>query len=111
MTGAVKEAFKNDLHYYEIIKTISVSLSNHECSVQETIYCILPELELRKVFPAVHFVNTNVLEKRTQVLLPEKELNELLDDSTNIFKKLYIDRYIVSKPTSRTLCLTCSKQQ
>ena len=46
------------------------------------------------MFPAVHFVNTNVPEERIQTLLPEKELNELPDDSTNIFKKSNIDRYM-----------------
>ena len=46
------------------------------------------------MFPAVHFVNTNVPEERTQTLLPEKELNELPDDSTNIFKKSNIDGYM-----------------
>lgn len=41
---------------------------------------ILPDLKLRRrVFQAVHFVNTNVPGGRTQVLLPEKELNELPD--------------------------------
>ena len=92
---AAKEAFENNLHHFETTKTTSqVYLTKRECSVQEIVYHILPELKLRRVFPAVHFVNTNVPEERTQVLLSEKELNELPDDSTNIFKRSNIDRYI-----------------
>ena len=39
------------------------------------------------MFPAVHFVNTNVTEEKTKCLLSEKKLNELPDNSRNIFKK------------------------
>ena len=46
------------------------------------------------MFRVTHFVDTNVLEERSQVLLSKKELIELPDDSQNIFKKLNIDRYI-----------------
>ena len=56
-------------------------------------YHILPELRLKRVFSAVHFVDTNLLEEWTQVL-SEKELNELPDDRPNIFKKSSIDQYI-----------------
>lgn len=34
--------------------------SNRECSVQEAVYLVMPELWLRKCFPAVYFVNTNL---------------------------------------------------
>ena len=40
------------------------------------------------------FVNTNLPEEKVKVLLSEKELSELPDDSSNIFKKSNIDRYI-----------------
>ena len=40
------------------------------------------------------FVITNLPEERVKVLLSEKELSELPDDSSNIFKKSNIDRYI-----------------
>ena len=36
-------------------------------------------------------MNTNLPKERTQVLLSEKELKEVQDDSTNIFKKSNID--------------------
>ena len=77
-------------------------LSNRECSVQEVVYHILPELRLRRIFPAVCFVNTNPLEERVLILLSEKERRGLPDDSPNIFKKLNIDRYL-ERP-SPTFC-------
>ena len=55
---AAKEAFKNNMYHHHTMKT-GAYLSNRECSVQERVYYILPELKLRKDFPAVYFVNTN----------------------------------------------------
>ena len=42
----------------------------------------------------MHFVNTNLLEERVQVLLPEKELSELPDNSPNIFRRSKIDHFM-----------------
>ena len=57
------------------MKTIvKVYLSNRECSVQEAIYHVLPELKLRRIFLAVYFVDTNFTDERVQVLLSEKNL-------------------------------------
>ena len=90
-----KEAFENNMYHPDIIKTIvKAYLRNRECSVQEAVYHILPELKLRTIFPAVYFVNTNLPQERVQVLLYKKELSELPDDSSNIFKKSNIDRYV-----------------
>ena len=50
----------------------------------------LPELKLRRIFPAVYFVNTNPPEERIQVLLSEKELSKLPDNSPNIFRNLML---------------------
>ena len=87
MKEAAKEAFENNLHYYEIRTISQVYLSKPPCSPRKAIYHILPGLKLRRVFPAIHFTNTNLLEEKTQMLLSEKELNELPGNSTNIFKK------------------------
>ena len=77
------------------MKTIAKAyLSSRECSIPEAVYHILPVLKLRRIFPAVCFVNTNLPEEKVKVLLSEKELSELPDDSSNIFKKANIDRYI-----------------
>ena len=84
MKQAAKETFESNMHHHDAMKTIAKAyLSNREYSVHH----ILPELKLRRIFPAVYFVNTNPPEERVEVLLPEKELSRLRDDSPTIFKK------------------------
>ena len=103
MKQAAKEAFENNMHNQDTMKTIAKAcLSNWEYSVQEVVYYILPELKLRRIFPAVYFVNTNLPEETVWVLLSKKELSELPDDSSNIFKKSNFDRY-VERPNA-TFC-------
>ena len=103
MKQAAKEAFENHMHNQDTMKTIAKAcLSNWEYSVQEVVYYILPELKLRRIFPAVYFVNTNLPEETVWVLLSKKELSELPDDSSNIFKKSNFDRY-VERPNA-TFC-------
>ena len=102
MKQAAKEAL-NNMHHHDTMKTIAKAyLSNQECSVQEAVYHILPELKLRRIFPAVYYVNTNPPEERVQVLLSEKELSELPGNSPNILKKFNIDCYM-DRP-SATFC-------
>ena len=92
---AAKEAFQNKLGHMETMKTIMKAYtSKRECSVQEAVYHILPELHLRRVFPGVTFVNTNLPEERSKILLSEEEIGNLPDDSTAIFKRSNLDRYI-----------------
>ena len=89
-----KVAHENNMHHHDAMKTIAKAyLSSREYLVQEAVYQNLPELKLRRIFPAVYFVNTNLPEERVQVLLSEKELIELPNNSPNIFKK-----------SSRSLC-------
>ena len=63
---------------------------------KEKVYHALPELKLRRIFLAGHFVNTNLTVEGFQVLLSEKELKELPDNSLNNFKKSNIDRCMES---------------
>ena len=103
MKQAAKEVFENNMLHHDTMKTIArANLSNRECSVQEVVYHILPELKLRRIFPAKYFVNTNLPEERVQVLVPEKELSELPDNSPNIFKRSNIDRFM--ERSSATFC-------
>ena len=60
-------------------------------------------MKLRRIFPSVYFVNKNRPEERVQVLLSEKELSELPDNSPNIFKKSNIDRH--GERPSATFCI------
>ena len=45
MKQAAKEVFENNMHHHDTMKLIAKAyLSNQECSVQEAVYHILPEL-------------------------------------------------------------------
>ena len=67
---AAKEAFENNIHQHETMKTIAKAyLSNRKCSVEDADYHILPELKLRRTFTAIYFVNANPSEEKAQVLL------------------------------------------
>ena len=59
----------------------------------------MPELWLRKIFPKTAFVSTDFPEKRVHVAKTQEELNELDDESTDIFKSDIIQRYSI-RPTS-----------
>ena len=57
------------MHQHDTMKKVAKAcLNSRECSVQETVYHILPELKLKRIFPPVYFVNIN-----------------LPDDSPNVF--------------------------
>jgi hypothetical protein len=53
----------------------------------------MPELWLRKIFPKTLFVSTDFAENRVRFAKKQQELDELDDDSTDIFKSNIIVRY------------------
>ena len=64
-----------------------------ECSVQEAVYLIMPERWLRKTFPKVMFLNSNLSECPYIIFRKKEELDELPDGSTDIFQRNMLDRY------------------
>ena len=60
----------------------------------------MPELWLRKIFPNTVFVSTELPEKRLKVAKSQQELDELDDDSTDIYKSNIIERYSI-RPNMR----------
>lgn len=94
MNQAAKEAYKNNLEIYDKMKSIvNADVTKREVSVQEAVYLVMPELWLRKVFPGVSLANSNTPAKRFRVCLSKKEISELPEDSTAIFKRNTLDRY------------------
>ena len=55
----------------------------------------MPELWLRKVFPAVLYANSNIPEKRVRMVLSKNEIIELPEDSTDIYKRNMVSRYFI----------------
>ena len=67
---------------------------NRESSVQDAIYLTLPELWLRKTFPKGIFLNSNMPEKRCTIFKKKCQIDELPEDSTEIFQRNTLDRYL-----------------
>ena len=61
-----------------------------ECSFQEAVYHIMPELWLRKTFSALVLANSNISENC--FCLNEREIEDLPENSTDIFIKE--ERYV-----------------
>ena len=94
---AMKKSLKEseNLNFHERMRNIALTfLSHRQCSVQEAVYQVMPELWSRKCFPGIVFANTNMPEKRYRVCKSETELSELPADSTEAFKHNNLDRYI-----------------
>ena len=70
MKQAAREARKLD-QFNTMKNILKAYTSNRECSVQEAVYHIFPELHLRRVFPGVQFVNTALPEGRSKILQTE----------------------------------------
>ena len=97
---ALDESLENKNSNYEQMRAIAHAYAtNRECSVQEAVYHILPELWLRKTFPGVIFENSNTPDRRFKMFRNEKEILELDDESKDVFKRNMLDRYI-DRPNS-----------
>ena len=75
MKQAAKEAFNTNKTNIEQMRSISRSYqTKRECSVQEAVYLIMPELWLRKSFPGVVFAKSIAIEC---VVVKRKSMNYL----------------------------------
>ena len=98
--NAAKEAKNENMNVRDRLKKIGAAfLSTREVSSQECVYTVMPELWLRKVFPKSIFVSTEFPEKRVRVAKEQKELDELDDESTDIFKSNIIECYSLRPPS------------
>ena len=103
MKQAAKEAFEKKMHHQDTMKTIAEAyLGNRECSIQESVDHTLPELKLRRIFPAVYFVNSNLPEERVRVLLSKKELRANYQIIAQIFSRNRI-LIVIYNAISKTL--------
>ena len=94
MKQAAKEAVTQNMEKFEQMKAIARAyITKGECSVQEVVYHIMPS-EVKKTCPGVLFANSNFPENRYKMFQTHKELSELPEDSTYIFKCKMLDRHI-----------------
>ena len=62
---AAKEALSGNKSHYEKMKAIARAYATkRECSVQEALHLVMPELWLRKIFPKLVFLNRNLPDKQ-----------------------------------------------
>lgn len=95
MKKAASQALETGDTLFKQMKSIANAYRNHrEMSVQEAVAITMPEIWLRKTFPAVVFANSNTPEKRYRVCRSEEEISNLPPDSTDIFKRNMPDRYM-----------------
>ena len=95
MKQTTKEALKENKSDYGKIKAIAKTyITKRECSAQEAVYLIMPKIWWRKVFPRVIFLNSNLPEKRFSIFKKKAEIDELPGDSTDIFQRNMLDRYL-----------------
>ena len=93
MKKAVEDEINGKKSHFERMKAISRAyVTKRECSVQEAIYVVMPNLGLRKTFPKVLFLNSNIPERRYRIFRNKEEIDELPEDSTNIFQLNMLDR-------------------
>ena len=94
IVNAAKEAKQCNLSVRDGLRKIGAAfLSTREVSAQECVYRCMPELWLRKIFPKTVFVSTGFAKDRIRVAKTQQELDELDDDSIDIFKSNIIVRY------------------
>ena len=109
IANAAKEAKTSNLAIKDSLRKIGAAfLSTREVSSQECVYRCMPELWLRKVFPKTVFVSTDLPENRIRVAKSKIELDELHEDSTDIYKSNIIERYSIrpnKNPIIDNLCL------
>ena len=108
---AAKQIKNQHLNMHDAMKKIAYSfISSRQLSVQEAVYNALPEMWLRKYSPGISFINTNLPNNRIWMIKSKEELELLPDNSTDIFKKSIIDRYVDRAtsgkfPSLKTACL------
>ena len=91
---ATKEVVHHNLSTRNALQKIGATfLSCREVSAQECVFRCLPELWLRKTFPGVIFINTDIPENRVRMVKSLKDLQLLDETSTEIFQRNLIVRY------------------
>ena len=87
---ALEECKELDKDKFEMMQRLAQAYSgNRECSVQEAVYQLMPELWLHKGYLQLMFANTNLPEERfSYVFKSEEELSELPELKT---VKMYLN--------------------
>jgi len=109
IVNAAKEAKELNLSTKDTLRKVGAAfLSTREVSSQECAYRCMPELWMKKTFPSSIFIATDLPKNRIRIAKSKQELDDLPDDSTDIYKSNIIVRYSLrpqSNPVINSLCL------
>ena len=95
MKPAVKKAAENNLDNHQQMKSVAHAYSSQtERFVHKSVYHIMAEFWLRKIFRGVIYANSNLLAKPLKMILSENEVGELPHKSTDLYKRTMIDCHI-----------------
>lgn len=72
-----------------------VCIAKRECSVEEAVYLPMPKLWLRKVFPKIKLLNSNLPGSCYRVFHTAEKISGLPEESINIFHKNMLDLYML----------------
>ena len=112
--NAAKEARADNMTVAEGLSKIGTAfLSTREVSSQECVYCSMPELWFRKIFPLELYLSVLTYLRKEYVYLrkeyvSQQELKDLDDDNTDISKSNIVECYGIrpdSFPCIGKLCL------
>ena len=101
---ASKECGADDSIRQQMKKVGNVFLSHREVSAQEAVYRLL-SIPLKKSSRQTLFVNTGMPETRVHILRPKRELEDLPEESEDIFQPNILDRYIARPKSMEDTCL------
>ena len=101
---ASKECGADDSIRQQMRKVGNVFLSHREVSAQEAVYRLL-SIPLKKSSRMTIFVNTGMPETRVHILKPKRELEDLPDESEDIFQPNILDNYIARPKSMEDTCL------
>ena len=106
--NAAKEAKESNLNIRDGLRKIGAAfLSSREVSSQECVYRCMPELWLRKIFPKTVFVSTALPENRLRIAKTRQQLDDLEDESTDIYKSNIIERYSIRPKSIKSVNEMC----
>ena len=81
MKQAARVTLAGNKSDYEKMKT------KRECSVHKAVYLVMPGLWFHKQFPAIIFLKSYMPGKRYKTFKKKDDIDELPDDSTDMFYK------------------------
>ena len=72
--------------------------TKRECSMLEAVYLVMSELWHINSLPTVVFANSNLREYHNRMCCSKEEIDELPEDSCDVFKRNMSDHYIDRQP-------------